>query len=61
MNDTDAINMVVAIYGAIVATASLVIAGILGVIEYRRNQPQVKVRLTPFQIWNKNPRPRNNS
>jgi len=61
MNNTDTINMVVAMYGAIVATASLVIAGILGVIEYRRSQPQVKVRLTPFQIWNKNPRSRNNS
>jgi hypothetical protein len=58
MNNTDTINMIVAIYGAIVATAGFFIAMILGIIEYRRNQPQVKVRLAPFQIWS---RSRNNS
>ena len=61
MNNTSAINMIVAIYGAIVATASFVIAVILGVIEYKRNQPQVKVRLDTLQLFNTNPRSRNNS
>jgi hypothetical protein len=56
MNDTDTINMVVAIYGAVVATASFVIAVMLGIIEYRRNQPQVKVRLDTLQLFDTNPR-----
>lgn len=60
MKVTETINMIIGLYGAVVATASFVIAVILGVIEYRRNQPKIKVRLDTIQELNTNPRARNN-
>ncbi|MCX6083085.1 MAG: hypothetical protein NTW32_26450 [Chloroflexi bacterium] len=59
MYNTDLVNMIVAIYGAICGTAGFVIALILGVIEFRRNQPQVKLRLDTLQFLDMNPRSRN--
>jgi len=61
MYNTDLVNMIVAIYGAVCGTAGFVIALILGVIEYRRNQPQVKLRLDTLQFFNTSPRSRNNT
>ena len=49
--DLDIANFVIAMYGAIVATASAVAAVILGMIELRRGKPQLKVRISTLQSF----------
>ena len=52
MTDIEIINLVIAVYGAIVATASAVVAAFLGIAELRRNQPRLRVTTSTLQIYN---------
>jgi len=49
--DLDIANFVIALYGAVVATASAFAAVILGMIELRRGKPELKVRISTLQSF----------